>query len=81
MAKSIDEVAKALGLDQKSKDQREEHVWGVVASINSDGSYQVKLNSSTVTTRCAKCVDAKVGDRLLVLKMRNGSTVAIAKLL
>lgn len=73
----LDDVAKALGLNEKG--ETEVHAFGLVRSVNADGSYQVNLNGSDVDTRCAKFVEAKVGDRVLVLKMRNGSSVAIAK--
>lgn len=58
---------------------REFHCWGVVDSINTDGSYQVRLNDSSVTTRCAACASAAVGSRVLVLVMANGQCVALAK--
>lgn len=74
---NLDDVAKALGFDKQR--ETEVHMWGLVSSVNKDGSYQVSLNDSNVTTRCARCVEADAGDRVLVLKMRNGSTVALAK--
>lgn len=61
--------------------QQEFHTWGVVASVNQDGSYEVKLNDSDVTTRCARCVAAQAQDRVLVLVMGNGQCVALAKVL
>lgn len=74
---NLDDVAKALGFDKRS--ETEMHTWGLVSSVNKDGSYQVRLNDSSVTARCARCVEAAAGDRVLVLKMRNGSTIALAK--
>lgn len=53
--------------------------YGTVESINADGSYQVKLNASATTTRCAKLCDAEVGDRVLVLIQANGHCAAIGR--
>lgn len=53
--------------------------YGTVESINADGSYQVKLNASATTTRCAKLCDAGVGDRVLVLIQANGHCAAIGR--
>lgn len=53
--------------------------YGTVESINPDGSYQVKLNASSTTTRCAKLCDAEVADRVLVLIQANGHCAAIGR--
>lgn len=53
--------------------------YGTVESINPDGSYQVKLNASATTTRCAKLCDAEVTDRVLVLIQANGHCAAIGR--
>lgn len=53
--------------------------YGTVESINADGSYQVKLNASATTTRCAKLCDAEVGDRVLVLIQANGHCAALGR--
>lgn len=53
--------------------------YGTVESVNPDGSYQVKLNASATTTRCAKLCDASVGDRVLVLIQANGHCAAIGR--
>lgn len=53
--------------------------YGTVESINADGSYQVKLNASATTTRCAKLCDADVGDRVLVLIQANGHCAAMGR--
>lgn len=53
--------------------------YGTVESVNADGSYQVKLNASATTTRCAKLCDAEVGDRVLVLIQANGHCAAIGR--
>lgn len=56
------------------------HLWGSVKSVNADGSYEVQLNASSVTTRCAAGCNASVGDRVLVCIMANGRCAAISKL-
>ena len=53
--------------------------YGTVESINADGSYQVKLNASATTTRCAKLCDAEVTDRVLVLIQANGHCAALGR--
>lgn len=53
--------------------------YGTVESINADGSYQVKLNASATTTRCAKLCDAEVSDRVLVLIQANGHCAALGR--
>ena len=78
MAADIDQVASVLF---PGKSQQEFHTWGVVSTVNSDGSYEVKLNDSGTTTRCARCVAAQAQDRVLVLVMGNGQCVALAKVL
>lgn len=77
-AVDADQVADILF---RGKTQQEFHTWGVIASVNQDGSYEVKLNDSDVTTRCARCVAAQAHDRVLVLVMGNGQCVALAKVL
>ncbi|MDO4290272.1 MAG: hypothetical protein Q4C41_03465 [Eggerthellaceae bacterium] len=74
----VDQIA---ALIFQNKGQREFHMWGVVASVNADGSYEVRLNDSDITTRCARCVAAQAQDRVLVLVMGNGQCVAMAKVL
>lgn len=56
------------------------HHWGLVTLVNEDGSYQVKLNSSDTTTRCANACTASVGDRVLVLVKTDGKCVAVSRL-
>lgn len=56
------------------------HVYGSVKAVNADGSYEVQLNASSVTTRCAPCCTALVGDRVLVLIKANGKCDAIGRL-
>ena len=59
--------------------QRDSTVYGTVASVNQDGSYQVRLNASTTTTRCTKLCDASAGDRVLVLIQANGRCAAVGR--
>lgn len=75
---SLSEIANVLGFDKKT--QYDTHTWGTVKSINSDGSYQVQLNASTVYTRCAKLCFANVGDRVFVCILANGTCAAIGRL-
>lgn len=62
------------------KEGKDTHLWGSVKSVNPDGSYEVQLNSSSVTTRCAAGCTAGVGDRVLVCIMANGRCVAVSRL-
>lgn len=75
-ASTIDQIARLVAPPAQTG---EFHCWGVVRSVNPDGSYQVQLNDSDVSTRCAACVSAAAGARVLVLVMQNGQCVAIAK--
>ncbi len=77
MDATIDQMAKALGFDQKQK--QDTHIIGTVQSVNADGSYQVALNKSSVTTKCMPFCDATVNSRVLVLVMKDGKCAAIAK--
>lgn len=53
--------------------------YGTVEAVNADGSYQVKLNASATTTRCAKLCDAEVGDRVFVIIQANGHCAALGR--
>lgn len=77
MEPTIDSMAKAMGFDKKQT--KESHTIGTVKSVNSDGSYQVALNKSSVTTKCMPFCDATVNSRVLVLVMKDGKCAAIAK--
>ena len=76
---TVDDVAAILFPQHGDGEAKEFHCWGTVESVNNDGSYQVKLNESSITTRCAACVSATTGSRVLVLVMANGQRVATAK--
>lgn len=71
---SLTEVAKALGLNEKTKSS-DAHVYGEVKSINDDKTYQIALNGSGTTVRCARLAGAKVGDTVMVTLLSNGYAV------
>lgn len=73
---SLERLADTLYPKQEPKNST---AYGTVESVNQDGSYQVKLNASATTTRCAKLCDAEVGDRVLVLIQANGHCAAIGR--
>lgn len=77
---SLDAAASALGLAERAGNDADCHIWGNVKEVNADGSYQVRLNTSSVSARCANACDAKVGDRVLVTVRRDGRAVAVARL-
>ena len=77
---SLDAAASALGLVERAGNDADCHIWGNVKEVNADGSYQVRLNTSSVSARCTNACDAKVGDRVLVTVRRDGRAVAIARL-
>lgn len=58
---------------------RDSHVYGSVESVNPDGSYEVRLNASGVTARCAACCTASAGDRVLVVVKADGKCAAIGR--
>lgn len=78
---SLDELSKLLygGKGGDGSNKREFHRWGTVASKNADGSYQVALNYSGTTSRCAALCACAAGDRVLVLTMRSGETIIVGK--
>lgn len=71
---SLSEIAKALNLDPKEVKQ-DFSTYGKVISINADKTYQVSLNGSDVTVKCARLTGAKVGDIVLVTVLKNGYAV------
>lgn len=73
---SLERLADTLYPKESPKDT---HAYGTVESVNLDGSYQVKLNASATTTRCAKLCDAEVGDRVMVVIQGNGHCAAIGR--
>ena len=71
---TLDDVANALNL-KSVEDNKGFAVYGQVKSINPDGTYQVSLNGSTTTTKCARLTGAHVGDVVLVTVLNNGYSV------
>lgn len=74
---SIEQWSELMFPEQRGADA---HAYGRVVSINADGSYEVQLNRSAVTTKCAPCCSALVGDRVLVVIKANGKCDAIGRL-
>lgn len=73
---SLERIAETL---YPKQEPRNATAYGRVDSINADNSYQVQLNASGTTTRCARLCDADVGDRVLVLIQANGHCAAIGR--
>lgn len=73
---NIDDIAGALLPEQRPAGS---HVYGSVKAVNPDGSYEVQLNASSVTTRCVACHAASVGDRVLVVIKANGRCDVIGR--
>ena len=53
---------------------KESHTWATVASVNDDGTANVRLNPTT-TTKCDCLCAVAAGDRVLVLVFRKGAVV------
>lgn len=73
---SIEQWSDLMFPDKEGKDV---HVYGSVRAINADGSYEVQLNASSVTTKCTACCTAIVGDRVLVCIKADGRCAAIGR--
>lgn len=73
---NLDDVAAALLPEKRASDT---HVYGSVKYVNEDGSYEVRLNASSATTRCSACCTAQAGDRVLVLVQANGRCAAVGR--
>ena len=71
---TLDDMANALNL-KPEEDIKGFAVYGQVKSINPDGTYQVSLNGSTTTTKCARLTGAHVDDVVLVTVLNNGYAV------
>lgn len=71
---TLDDMANALNLKPEEVN-KVFAVYGQVKSINPDGTYQVSLNGSTTTTKCARLTGAHVGDVVLVTVLNNGYSV------
>ena len=73
---SMEDVASVLF---DSPPRRDYTCYGSVESVNSDGSYQVRLNAGGPSTRCVRLCNAEAGDRVLVLLQANGHCAAIGR--
>ena len=71
---TLEDLIKALDLDKKNA-KCDSHAYGEVKSINQDGSYNVSLNGSQTTVKCARLVGAAVGDTVFVTILKNGFAV------
>lgn len=54
-------------------------VFGSVKAVNTDGSYSVRLNKSSVPTRCTACDTASVGDRVAVVINTDGKSHVVGR--
>lgn len=71
---NLKDLADGLGLNDKQA-RGDTHAYGEVMAINEDGTYQVSLNGSDTTVRCARLTGAKVGDTVMVTLLKNGYAV------
>lgn len=80
-------VEQAIGRDRirkafKRYENRpaDEHRYGIVRSVNEDGSYEVLLDGDVQTSRCAQYGTALVGDRVLAVTKKDGRNDLIGRL-
>ena len=71
---TLQDMADALDLKPK-KDHKGFAAYGEIKSINPDNTYQVSLNGSDTTVKCARLTGAHVGDVVLVNVLDNGYAV------
>ena len=71
---TLQDMADALDLKPK-KDRKGFAAYGEIKSINPDNTYQVSLNGSDTTVKCARLTGAHVGDVVLVNVLDNGYAV------
>ena len=71
---TLSDINKAFNLDPDNIKQVTAN-YGKVVSINPDKTYQVSLNGSDTTVKCARLTGAKVGDVVLVTTLKNGYSV------
>lgn len=62
---SLDNIAHALGFDKKQK-QSNYTCWGIMQSVNSDGTYNILIDGQSSNTRCSVLCRASTGDRVLI---------------
>lgn len=55
------------------------HTYGLVESVNADGSYQVRLDGAPCATRCANTCTVSAGDRALVLVKSDGKCAVVGR--
>lgn len=58
----------------------DEHRYGLVRSVNADGSYEVLLDGDVQTSRCAQFDTALVGDRVLAVTKKDGTNDLLGRL-
>ena len=80
-------VEQAIGRDRIRKALKryenrpaDEHRYGIVRSVNEDGSYEVLLDGDVQTSRCAQYGTALVGDRVLAVTKKDGRNDLIGRL-
>lgn len=80
-------VEQAIGRDRIRKALKryenrpaDEHRYGIVRSVNEDGSYEVLLDGDVQTSRCAQYGTAIVGDRVLAVTKKDGRNDLIGRL-
>ena len=73
---SLDRIAQAFGMDAPKN--TDSHQYATVTAVNLDGSYQVQMNGSLVTTRAARLCGAEIGDRVLCV-ITDGQCAAIGR--
>ena len=74
MKPTLEELSETLELN-KADGKHDRAVYGEVKQINSDKTYQVSLNGSDTTVKCARLSGAKVGDTVMVELLANGYAV------
>lgn len=74
MKPTLEELSETLELN-KADGKHDRAVYGEVKQINSDQTYQVSLNGSDTTVKCARLSGAKVGDTVMVELLANGYAV------
>ena len=80
-------VEQAIGRDRIRKALKryenrpaDEHRYGIVRSVNEDGSYEVLLDGDVQTSRCAQYGTALVGDRVLAVTKKDGRNDLLGRL-
>lgn len=74
---TLDDLADALGMSDKPNNATVSIEWGVVDSVNADGTLQVSLNSSDVSAKAATLQTVTAGSRVLAVILKSGETVVL----